>query len=81
MTVCKTVDPENLRVFGFVGAFLVDTIVDAPEDATVEDCVDFVYDNLCEEEMSDADYEAISSKKGRALLDAYATFIINPVTS
>ncbi len=81
MTITKTVNPEEIRIFGFVSDFLVDTIVDAPDFATTEDCVDFVYDNLCEEELSDADYAPIASKKGRALLVAYANFITNSVVS
>ena len=75
MTITKSVDPEAIRVFDLVSDFVADTIIDAPEFATVEDCVDFVYDNIAEDELSSADHAAISSPAGVALLSAYAKFI------
>lgn len=75
MTICKSVSIDNQRIFNYAIDFLVDTIVDAPDFADAEDCVDFTLDMMAEETVSEADYDVLCSVKGRAALIAYAAFI------
>lgn len=80
MTICKSVDTDRIIDFKEAQDFIVDTIVDAPEWADAEDVTDFVLDMMAEETISDAAYDALCSKEGRAALVAYTKFITATAT-